>query len=338
MTDDHLRYAREIANWKAKFAFCRDDIGPIVASWNAKSLKALPPPTAEMSEEQISEAYEQKRIRWHKEIVPDLRTTRTPETIPYFRWSTDKQQYSIEYQRSIFQRYFVRRQRQMNMPPVSAFEFADPETSGKHRFFERRHGGQFAKYVRPGDHAVFSYFDRVGRDALDMLQTVKVLVKVNVFVHLIDHPSFSFCDPTHPNTIRDLQQHASSAEYERRMTSFRVRNTLKAGLAEGRALGNIGDFCYKKIPNPKHIPGIEDNVTNPRFLVEFCPHDAAVCDEMYRLWLEGWTAYEISNALRRKNIRRRALKNQKWTGWAIRRVIAKLHDQRSSLSSVMEMV
>jgi len=105
-------------------------------------------------------------------------------------------------------------------------------------------------------------------------------------------------------------------------------------LAKNIALGGAAGIGYRKVPNPTWVQGVVDSMANPRFTVEFSPFEAAVCEEVYRLWLvEAWSPYEIVLALRsRAKKDRRFLRfdnGKPWDRIRVKYVLRKFHAERS---------
>lgn len=301
----------------------------------ADSLKHFPPPRRVLTDCDVRSILEPKPIRWHKELISDYRDTTEPETIPYYRYSTDMQEHSIEHQSQIVKEWYDLRAASFQLPALTAKEFADPETSGTRPFFERRWGGQVACYVRPGDHLVFAYFDRIGRTAGDTLNLLQKLVEMQVYVHILDHAEFQYCDPTHPSTIKKIQEAAIESEHERRKISMRTRRAVQTHLAKGRAMGAGNYRAYRRVPNPNYDPNARvDSMNNPRYLVQFNPNEAAVAEIIYRLWaIDGWLVPEILSALRRKIVQcrdKRYLRSngKPWTRDSVKYLIRKTHAER----------
>lgn len=333
-TLDELARAGQIERLIDALALKRTDIGKLSPHRYAESLKALPPPNRIMTDAEVRAMLEPKPVKWHKDLIPDFRTTSAPETIPYYRYSTDMQEHSIEHQRDIVAEFYELRAAAFRLPPlVVDKEFADPETSGKKDFLTRRWSGQLACYVRPGDHVVFAYFDRIGRKACDTLAALQKFMEMGVFVHVIDHAQFQFCDPSHPSTIKQIQEAATAAEFERGMIAKRTGRASQNHLTRGRVMGHQNVRCYRQRPNPDYVPGVRDSMENPLYLAEFCPAEAALCEIIYHAWaVDGWVVAEISAALRHRAKRDkrflRAQTGKPWTRDGIKKVIRKLHGER----------
>lgn len=345
---DHFKHAAEIAAAAREVRLTRHDINfkwRLANIAQAKSLASLPPPSTEISDEEIRRMMEPQPIRWPKDVIPNYRDTpAVNETIPYYRYSTDKQEYSIDYQRDAVRDWYDMRRDTFRLPPLMTkgrelddigftAGFADPETSGSHRVFERRWGGQLGQYVRPGDHVVFAYFDRIGRNTVDTLQVLDAFVKARVYVHILDHVEFQFCDPAHPNTIKQIQDAAVAAEHHRGMTSLRTRRAYRSHLAAGVSMGGASALCYRRIPNPGHVAGVRNSRRNPLYRMEFVPFQAALVEEIFRLWLiESWSVAEICSALRERSKRDERFlnvtNNKPWDRRCIRYIIEKLRNER----------
>lgn len=303
-TFQELERIAEIDRHILELRITRADIGNIRANDIAKSLKHFPPPRRALSDADVRRLLEPAPIRWHKDLIPDYRTTSTPETIPYYRYSTDMQGDSTEQQRGIVEPWFEMRVQTFNLPPMTSKEFADPETSGGKPLFERRWGGQLASYVRPGDHLVFAYYDRIGRDALDTLNALKKFMEMRVYVHIIDHAQFQFCDPKHPTTIKQIQEAAIEAEHTRRKIGTLTARADKSFLARGFHMGAVRHRCFRKVKNPDYNPDRQPSPTNQPYLAKFSAKEAAQCEVIYRLWaVYGWLVPEILSAMRTQSKR-----------------------------------
>lgn len=330
----HLTRSAEIERLIVELALSRSDIGKINKQRLAASYAALPPPTRALTDAEVRGMLEPKPVKWHKDLIPNYRTTTAAETITYHRYSTDKQQHSIEHQRQIIADFYESRRQVFRLPPMSANEFSDPETSGKRLIFERRWGGQLACYVRPGDHVVFAYFDRIGRNAVDTIGLLQKFMELGVYVHIVDHPHFQFCEPGHPSTIKQIQDAAIAAENERNLISLRTKRAAGNIYAAGHAMGNGRARCYRPWPNTRFDRSAPvDAMKNPRQLAEFVPAEAALCEIIYHAWaIDSWLVAEIVSALRNraKTDRRflRAHSMRPWTRDAVKKLIRKFHAER----------
>jgi DNA invertase Pin-like site-specific DNA recombinase len=329
----HLEHSAEIQKAFRVLMLTRDDIGYVSSAALAQSRESFPPPCLQMSDDDVREALEPQPIQWHKDLIPDYRTNPSPETIPYYRYSTDKQHHSIEHQQQIVAEFLQERGQLFRLPPPADKLFADPDTSGKLAIFERRWGGQLASYVRPGDHVVCAYFDRIGRTSADTLNFLDKMMQLRVFVHIIDHPQFQFSDPSNPSTVKQIQEAANGAELERKMIARRTARAAQTHLAKGVLMGCLTHRGWTRKRNYKWNPTVCDSISNPKFVTEFSVDDAAVSEIIYHLWcVEGWLVPEICAALRnkaRKNKRYlRSTNGKPWDKWSVKSLIRKLHAER----------
>lgn len=306
------------------------ECGKISEKIRETSLRAFPPPCHEFSENERAEILEGRRIKWPKGLIPNYRTNPEPETIFYFRYSTDKQQFSAEVQKAICERYYARYGDRLKMPPLSTKEFADPETSGKRRFFERSWGGQLGRYVKKGDHVVVAYFDRFGRDAIDSVNSIRGLRKLGVHFHAIDNPQLRNICPRDPQSTAALHNTASAAEFERLMISKRTT----AGLALRRDCGVSSNyrpragFVHK--PNPNFDPSRKVGIDNPRNFQVVDEREQVHVVTAYHYWsVEGWSIYELSRAFRYHGFRR--ADGKKWDRKALVKAVMRIHRERLSL-------
>lgn len=84
-----------------------------------------------------------------------------------------------------------------------------------------------------GDRLIVTKLDRLGRDNIDIQQTVKHLVDLGVVVRILDMPE----DIDSSTGMLVLQIFASFAEFERARISERTKIGLERAKAQGKALG-----------------------------------------------------------------------------------------------------
>lgn len=329
----YIEHSNKIQELFKKLMLRRSDIGHVNPAAIAQSRESFPPPCLQMSDDDVRAQLEPAPIKWHADLIQDYRTNPSPETIPYYRYSTDKQHHSIEHQQQIVAEFLQERGQLFKLPPVTDKLFADPETSGKTAIFERRWGGQLASYVRPGDHVVCAYFDRIGRTSADTLNFLDKCMKLRVFVHIIDCPQFQFSDPANPSTVKAIQEAANGAEHERKMIARRTSRAAQTHLAKGVIMGCLRHHGWTRIRNHKWNPMMSDSMTNPKFTTTFAPAAAAVCEIIYHLWcVEGWLVPEICAALRNKakydSRYLRSTTNKPWEKHSVKLLIRKMHAER----------
>ncbi|WP_394561817.1 recombinase family protein [Aquipseudomonas alcaligenes] len=143
-------------------------------------------------------------------------------TIAYARVSTDGQ--SIEAQRhSINQRYNV----------SEDGWFTDEATSGTTKALERKGFMALFAYARKGDTVVVAAIDRLGRNTIDVLETVEALKAKGVTVVSM-REGFDLSSPTGKLMLTML---AAVAELERENIKARQMAGIEKAKADGRKLG-----------------------------------------------------------------------------------------------------
>ena len=116
----------------------------------------------------------------------------------------------------------------------SEFWFADEGISGKVSASQRPAFIKLKEQIRSGETLVVSKLDRLGRDAIDVLQTVKELGTkgVKVIVHQLGNT-----DLTSPAGKLLLMMLSAVAEMERDLLVERTQAGLARAKAEGKTLG-----------------------------------------------------------------------------------------------------
>lgn len=112
--------------------------------------------------------------------------------------------------------------------------FEDTGISGKTSANQRPQFMALLEKIRDGETLVVSKLDRLGRDAIDVLQTVKQLSKRNikVIVHQIGNTDLSS-----PAGKMLLTMLAAVAEMERDLLIERTQSGLERAKSEGKTLG-----------------------------------------------------------------------------------------------------
>jgi len=143
-------------------------------------------------------------------------------TLAYTRVSSDGQ--SIEAQRhTISQRFNV----------TEDGWFTDEATSGTTKALERKGFAALYQYVRKGDTVVVAAIDRLGRNTIDVLETVEALrAKGAVVISLREN--FDLSGPTGKLMLTLL---AGVAELERENIKARQMAGIAKAKADGRKLG-----------------------------------------------------------------------------------------------------
>ena len=114
------------------------------------------------------------------------------------------------------------------------FWFADDGVSGKVAASQRLAFKQMLTKIRNGETLVVSKLDRLGRDAIDVLQTVKQLGERDIRVIVLN---LGNTDLTSPAGKLLLMMLAAVAEMERDLLVERTQAGLARAKAEGKVLG-----------------------------------------------------------------------------------------------------
>ena len=112
--------------------------------------------------------------------------------------------------------------------------FADEGISGKTCAIQRPAFKQLKSQIREGETLVVSKLDRLGRDAIDVLQTVKDLAKMGVKVVVLQLGNTELTSPAGKLLLMML---SAVAEMERDLLVERTQAGLARAKAEGKVLG-----------------------------------------------------------------------------------------------------
>jgi putative DNA-invertase from lambdoid prophage Rac len=115
-----------------------------------------------------------------------------------------------------------------------AFWFADTGVSGSTKAAERPQFKVLLDRIRPGETLVVSKLDRLGRDALDVGQTVKILAERQIEVVVLQLGKLDLASPAGKMMLTML---AAVAEMERDLLIERTQAGLARAKAQGRTLG-----------------------------------------------------------------------------------------------------
>lgn len=268
-----------------------------------------------------------------RSVIRNLRAqypTRGPLTCWYGRYSSDDQANSRPSQKATIERYYEMNRDRLRMPPLCDIEFFDEAVSGNKRFMERRWGGQLSVFLRPGDHIVTAYFDRMGRNTVDLLTCMAAFARLRIHVHCIDAPWMQYADPNSPDTIRNIEAMATASAGFRRVNARRVSDAMHLRRARGFSAGDCGiPIGYYRRKNPRYVQmprGVKNPIENAMYLVYKSEYDSAVVEEICRVWLAGWTTPEIRHALEARGIVR-AETGKPWNKKMIRYVLNNLRSR-----------
>ena len=117
---------------------------------------------------------------------------------------------------------------------VVDYWFADHGVSGKTCASERPEFGRLLEKIRDGETLVVTKLDRLGRDAVDVLQTIRALEQRSIKVIVTQ---LGQTDLTSPAGKLLLSMLAAVAEMERDLLVERTQAGLARARAEGKRLG-----------------------------------------------------------------------------------------------------
>ena len=134
----------------------------------------------------------------------------------YRRVSTDHQDNSLEVQEALNTEYC----RRLDMP-VLAEPYADPDVSGSIPFVERAGGKALMARLQHGDvkHLVTAKQDRLGRDTLDTIATIRRVWELGITPHFTAEGG---AFPRTPQNELLFEIKASVAQYERNLIRDRT--------------------------------------------------------------------------------------------------------------------
>ncbi len=106
--------------------------------------------------------------------------------------------------------------------------------SGKVKASERPEWGRLIDRLESGDELVVLKLDRLGRDNIDVQQTISMLVERGVHIRCLDLP---VQDLSSSEGRLMLQMFSAFAEFERNRIAERTREGIERAKAEGKKLG-----------------------------------------------------------------------------------------------------
>ncbi len=106
--------------------------------------------------------------------------------------------------------------------------------SGSVAAMERKGFAKLVDRLEAGDVLVVTKLDRLGRNAMDVRQTVDSLCAIGVRVHCLALGGVDLCSPAGRMTMQVI---AAVAEFERDLLIERTQAGLQRAKAEGRTLG-----------------------------------------------------------------------------------------------------
>lgn len=233
------------------------------------------------------------------------------DCILYGRVSTDKQ--DMQRQERMFTDYCGRNA----LHPV--LTLLDEDTSGSIPFRERAEGGrlfeEIAEQALPGLAIVTTEQDRIGRDTLDIIATIRAIWQHGAVPHFIAEGGAL---PRSPENELRMEIKASVAQYERNKIRQRIQTKLDGKRAHGELCGTLSygwNVCY--CFNDGHELLMTSHALRRREELEplIAQHGVLVSQQlepnlieqqrllqMHRWRQAGWSYHRIATALNRSNV------------------------------------
>lgn len=195
-----------------------------------------------------------------------------------------------------------------------AGEYTDPDTSGATAFEKRAGGGAMLRAIRAGQrpdgvpvrHVVAARLDRIGRDAMDIIHTIRWLWDQGVTPHFMDMGPM----PKHPMNEAILTVGAAFAQLERQLIQQRTQDRMASKRAKGEATGGTEPFGWRFEPA---TDGRTTKSGQPVMLMVKVPDEQAVIVRMKSMKLDGHNANQIARALNRDGIPTKGLGRWTWS-------------------------
>ena len=115
--------------------------------------------------------------------------------------------------------------------------------SGSTAIAQRRGFIQLMDRLETGDVLIVTKLDRLGRDAIDVSSTIKLLTKLGVRVHCLALGGVDLTSPAGSMTMNVLN---AVAQFERDLLIERTQSGLRRAKSEGKALGRPSTLSDKQ--------------------------------------------------------------------------------------------
>lgn len=122
--------------------------------------------------------------------------------------------------------------------------FTEEGVSGRIPLMDRPEGGRLYRAVQPGDTIIVAFFDRIFRDALDALQTLKYCQQNDVTLHIMDLGGDVLNSPFSKAIFTII---AALAQLRREEIAARTVWSKQDQKARGRYLGGAVPFGYRLV-------------------------------------------------------------------------------------------
>lgn len=187
------------------------------------------------------------------------------------------------------------------LPPLMKEAYQDAATSGSSPFAERRAGRELLLQLQPLDHLIVDAWDRIGRDIIDSIATVRLLHKRRIIVHILNLLILNKLELDDPMAERLMIQFAEAAQSEKKMVSARNKRTHIALKMQGRKPCGGRITGYNSVPNPAYdkeraFRERGKYKESPNLLVPY-PEDKDYFDRAFDLFVAGEKITRIQRSL-----------------------------------------
>lgn len=153
----------------------------------------------------------------------------TNHCLVYGRVSTDMQ--DMQRQEHALELYCQYHHLELLAPPLY-----DPAVSGSVPFADRDAGARLLSLLAPGVAVVTTEQDRIGRDTIDQIQTIRTIWEAGAVIHFAAEGGA--LERTPENEMK-MELRASIAQYERNKIKQRINDKFSAKRAAGELCGTV---------------------------------------------------------------------------------------------------
>jgi DNA invertase Pin-like site-specific DNA recombinase len=176
-------------------------------------------------------------------------------------------------------------------------EFCDDDVSGSTPIWERPRGADLRKFLEAGaiGHLVVVKLDRLGRSALDLLNTVEYLDSIGVVLHIVDLGGDSLSTQGAAGRLM-FTVLAGMAEYERELIRSRIQDKLDIKRQKHELTGTVPYGWDAKETGAETVKGVKIRELVPNLV------EQSWILHMVTLRAAGWGYHSIANDLNDRDV------------------------------------
>ena len=217
--------------------------------------------------------------------------------------------------------------------PVLDQAYEDPDVSGSVWFNERTGGNALLVRLQFGDikHLVTAKQDRLGRDTLDTIATIRKIWELGITPHFTSEGG---AFPRTPQNELLFEIKASVAQYERNLIRDRTRAVMRHKFNLGQLTGNVpfGHDCLYTFADgstklsARALPAAQlPGTPVSKLLVDNLPEQATL--RQIKAWrVSGWKLERIAEELNRRGIYTKL--DCRWQAGNVASVLGSRHSAR----------